>query len=136
MSNFDEIMELVGRAEKIMDKVDESFVKMSRGGVMSISVGTTALVGNLRKANKIFKKLDKLTKAGGDTYTDEEKQIIEEKARELTQKYTIYYELIDKANEIAKGFVKSAAKAPVDAIKDLIGKKNKTEGNAEDNKEG
>ncbi|MEM3829786.1 MAG: hypothetical protein QXP36_11310 [Conexivisphaerales archaeon] len=134
MSNFNEVMKLIGEAEKVMNKVDESFVKMSRGGVIDISMGTTALVGNLRKANSIFKKLDKLTKAGGDTYTDEEKRIIEEKARELTQKYTLYYELLNKANEIAKEFLKNTAKAPIDAIKDLIGKKEKTEGNDKEEK--
>ncbi|MEM0148431.1 MAG: hypothetical protein QXN16_00585 [Candidatus Micrarchaeaceae archaeon] len=136
MSNFKEIMKLIDMTEKLMDKVDESFVKMSRGGVINTSLGATALVGNLRKANSIFKKLDKLSKEGADTYTEEEKQIIEEKAKELTQKYTAYAELITKANDIAKDFIKSAAQAPADAVKGLIGKKDKPENNAEDNKEG
>ncbi|MEM0143090.1 MAG: hypothetical protein QXL94_03955 [Candidatus Parvarchaeum sp.] len=121
MSNFDEIMDQIEKTEEIMDKVNESFARMSRGGVINTSLGTNALVGNLRRANAIFKKIDKLTKIGGDSYTDEEKRIIEEKAKELTQKYTLYLELINKANDIAKDFMKSSIKVPIDAVKGAIG---------------
>lgn len=119
MSNFDQVMELVGEADAMLEKVDESFQRMARGGSMNMAWGMNSLVGNLKKANKLFKKLDKLTKEGGDTYTDEEKQKIEAKAKELTAKYNNYYQLIDKAADIAKDFVK----APIDAAKGVFKRK-------------
>lgn len=103
MSNYDKIVILMNEADKLMEKVDASFETMTRGGIINTSRGMTGLTGNLRHANKIFKKLDKLTRAGGDTYGAEEKKAIEDRAQKLTEKYNGYYKLIEQANEIAKG---------------------------------
>lgn len=110
MGNFEEILKLMDRADNLMRHVDESFQKMTRGGIINVSTGQIGLVNNLRKANALFKKLDKLSKAGADTYTEEEKQIIEGKAKELTARYTMYYKMFDQANKIAEGFEKREEK--------------------------
>jgi hypothetical protein len=107
------------RADKLMTKVDDSFQRMSRGGVINTTTGMQGLLGNLRSANSIFKKLDKLTKAGADTYTEEEKKAIEAKAKELTSRYNTYYSLIDQANKIAEGMVKTPVNAAADAMKSI-----------------
>jgi len=201
MSNYDKIMELAEQCDKLLEKVDEDFMKLSRGGVINTTMGATNMIKNLKKANSLFKKLDDLTsirclncgkKIGmmpdgswqhrvpmykGKTdedaaayqklinsrdwrycddppipgriaipkivpetdYTEEEKAKIEAKAKELTEKYDRYLKLIQQANEIAEGFLKSTAKAPVDAVtgmaKNVI---NKVKGNktVEDKKEG
>ena len=132
MNNFDEVMELIARAEKLIAKVDESFQRMSRGGIVNTSWGSTLVIGNLKKANSIFKKLDKLTREAGDSYTPEQAQMIEAKAKELTARYDLYLQLVNQANEIAKGFLKASGKVVVDTVKGTvtstiggIGKKDK-----------
>ncbi len=119
-NNFDKVMKYIDEAEKIFDKVDESFQRMSRGNIINTSFGTTSLVTNLRKANKIFKKVEKLNKEAGDSYTEEQAQIILAKAQELTSRYEMYYKLIDQANEIAKSYMKEYGKATVDVARDTI----------------
>ncbi len=134
--NFDRIMDLIGQAEKLMEKVDSSFQTMSRGGVIDTSRGTVGLMHNLRKANAIYKKLDKLTKEGGDSYTEEEKKIIEEKARELTAKYNLYLKLVEDANNVYKNFLKETGKSVVDTAKgminDIVGKNKDADADKEE----
>lgn len=119
-NNFDKVMDLIERAEKVMNACDESFQGMMRGGIINTSLGTPALLRNLKKANSIYKKLDKLTREGGDSYTPEQAQTIELKAKELTKRYDVYLKLVNQANEIAKGYVKSSGEAVVDAAKETI----------------
>jgi len=200
MSNYDKIMELAEQCDRLMEKVDEDFMRLSRGGVINTTIGSTNMIKDLKSANSLFKKMDNLTsiyclncgkKVGmmpdgswqhrvplylGKTdedaaayqklinstdwrycdnppvpgrmaipkmvpetdFTEEEKANIEAKAKELTEKYNRYLKLIQQANEIAKGFLKSTAKAPVDAMagaaKDVV---DKVKGNkdAEDKNE-
>ncbi len=120
MNNFDEVMDLIARAEKLIAKVDESFQRMSRGGVVNTSWGSTLVIGNLKKANSIFKKLDKLTREAGDSYTPEQAQMIEAKAKELTARYDLYLQLVNQANEIAKGFLKASGKVVADTARETV----------------
>jgi len=191
MNNYNKIMELADQCDKLLKEVDGEFIKLSRGGFINTTVGTTKIIKNLKKANSLFKKLDDLTsirclncgkKVGmmpdgswqhrvppyhGKTdedfaayqmlinstdwrycdnppvpgriaipkivpetdFTEEEKAEIEAKAKELTEKYDRYLKLIQQANEIAKDFLKSTVKAPVDAVKNVI---NKVKGDKED----
>jgi hypothetical protein len=119
-NNFKELVKLMDQADHLMDRVDESFQKMSRGGIIDTSRGMTGLMGNLKKANSLFKKLDKLSKTGGDSYTDEEKAIVEAKARELTNRYKMYLDLIDQSNKIAKQFLKQSADTMMGAAKSAV----------------
>lgn len=142
MSNYQEVLKLIEQADKLMAKVDDSFKLMERGGIISTSRGMTGLIANLRSSNKLFKKLDRLTKEAKDTYTDEEKKAIEAKALELTAKYNRYYALIDQANQIAKSMVKApvdaaanAAKGTVDTIKSAFGNFGKKEDAADEAEE-
>lgn len=127
MSNFPEIMKVTDEADKLMAKVDESFQRMTRGGTINLSLGMTGLVGNLRHANKLFKKLDRLSKEGLDSYTDEEKKAIEEKAKALTEKYNRYFKLVEQANEIAKNMGKDIIKEAADTVKGAVSLEKKEE---------
>lgn len=116
-NNFEEIQKLMDRADGLMQKADDSFRQMSRGGVINTSVGTPNLIRHLKKANSIFKKLDRLSKEGGDSYTDEQVKIIEERAKALTKRYDIYLQLINQANEISKTFLKNTGGMVVGGMK-------------------
>jgi len=61
--------------------------------------------------------------------------MIEAKAKELTEKYDRYLKLIQQANEIAKDFLKSTAKAPVDAMKNVINREKEDKEDVEDKNE-
>jgi len=41
MNNYNKIMELADQCDKLLKKVDEDFMKLSRGGVINTTVGTT-----------------------------------------------------------------------------------------------
>jgi hypothetical protein len=60
VNHYDEIIKLLDEANVVMAKVDESFQRMQRGGVINTSVGIRGLVGNLQRANKLGKKVDAL----------------------------------------------------------------------------
>lgn len=60
MSKFDEIMKLIDEADLMMQKVDRSFEKMTRGGTINLTLGWGGLVRPLTHANKLFNKIDEL----------------------------------------------------------------------------
>ena len=134
-NNFDQIVKLMDEADRLMVKVDNSFEKMMRGGTINMSVGLTGLVGNLKHANGLFKKLDRLSKEGVDAYTDEQKKTIEEKAKALTEKYGRYAKLIDEANQVAKNMGPAIIKDIAKDVKQAVGLEKKEEPKAEEPKQ-
>lgn len=118
-SNYEEIMKKAGEAEALLDDVDARFRNMVSAGATA-SLNAVPIIRNLKKTKKIFDKLDKLSKMGGDSYTVPEAQAITARARELTRRYDMYLELLDQAYAMTKEVLKSSAAATADAAGELV----------------